>query len=209
MKKLLSLLLALVATVATFAVAVPPASAAGNRSLAAALTSDGNRFDRNSSDFDLVTEAVLAVLAAKPGSKVGVLTDGSVRATAFIPTDQAFRRLAYDLTGSWIRNEKKLFNALVKLVGVDTIEAVLLYHVVPGATLGSAKVLKSDGARLETALGKHVRVEVRSKQKAWIRLIDADRNDWNPRVLRVKLDINKGNKQIAHGINRVLRPVDL
>ena len=52
--------------------------------------------------------------------------------------------------------------------------------------------------------GGTVRVDV-----AWwrINLIDADRNDRNPRV--VKFDINKGNKQIAHAIDRVLRPVDL
>ena len=44
---------------------------------------------------------------------------------------------------------------------------------------------------------------------AWrrVRLIDADRNDGNPRV--VAFNINKGNRQIAHAINRVLRPVDL
>ena len=38
-------------------------------------------------------------------------------------------------------------------------------------------------------------------------LIDADRNDRNPRV--VKFDINEGDRQIAHAIDRVLRPVDL
>ena len=41
-------------------------SALGDRSLAAVLTSDGNQFDRNWHDYDIVTEAVLAVLASKP-----------------------------------------------------------------------------------------------------------------------------------------------
>jgi hypothetical protein len=40
-----------------------------------------------------------------------------------------------------------------------------------------------------------------------IRLVDADPDDWNAKV--VKVDINKGSKQIAHGINYVLRPVNL
>ena len=40
-----------------------------------------------------------------------------------------------------------------------------------------------------------------------IRLIDLDPNDRNPRV--VKFDLNAGNMQIAHGINRVLRPLDI
>ena len=44
-----------------------------------------------SGDFDITTEAVLAVLAAKPTSPVGVLTKGKVAVTAFVPTDQAIR----------------------------------------------------------------------------------------------------------------------
>ena len=51
-------------------------------------------FDKNGKDFDVVTEAVLAVLAAKPDSAVKVLADPSVKLTAFIPTDKAFLKLA-------------------------------------------------------------------------------------------------------------------
>ena len=40
-----------------------------------------------------------------------------------------------------------------------------------------------------------------------VTLTDKDKNDRNPRV--TVLDINKGNKQVAHAINQVLRPVDL
>jgi hypothetical protein len=40
-----------------------------------------------------------------------------------------------------------------------------------------------------------------------ISLKDADKNSRDPRVNVV--NINAGNKQIAHGINRVLRPIDL
>jgi uncharacterized surface protein with fasciclin (FAS1) repeats len=185
------------------------AKAVGEDSLAALLTSDDNRFDGNAEDFDIVTEAALAILAAKPGSPVGVLTDGTKRATVFAPTDQAFRLLAEDLTGSTIRSEKKIFEALVELAGVDTIETVLLYHVVPGKTLTSAKVLKADGARLMTAAGETVRVKVRMKPSLRITLKDKDRDDRNPRVVLGALDLNKGNKQVAHGIDRVLRPIDL
>ena len=38
-------------------------------------------------------------------------------------------------------------------------------------------------------------------------LVDQDPNSKDPKV--IVLDINKGNRQIAHGINRVLRPLDL
>ena len=200
--------LALGAVQAT-APAASAAKAPGEDSLAALLTSDGNTFDKNKNDFDIVTEAVLAVAKAKPSSPVTVLADGSKRVTAFAPTDQAFRLLAEDLTGKTIKGEKKLFEALVELAGVDTIETILLYHVVPGQTLTSNKVLKADGAKLTTAQGGTVKVNIRGAKSMSIRLQDQDRDARNPRVILSATDINKGNKQVAHGIDRVLRPIDL
>ncbi len=47
---------------------------------------------------------------------------------------------------------------------------------------------------------------VRVGKKA-ITLEDLDPDAKDPRVVAV--DINKGNKQIGHAINRVLRPIDL
>ena len=38
------------------------AKAVGEDSLAALLTSDGNTFDKNKNDFDIVTEAALAIV---------------------------------------------------------------------------------------------------------------------------------------------------
>jgi uncharacterized surface protein with fasciclin (FAS1) repeats len=187
-----------------------PAQPTGTRSLAAVLTADGNQFDSNWYDYDIVTEAVLAVLAAKPNSAVGVLADGTTPVTAFIPNDRAFRLLARDLTGRWPCSEKATFNTLAKAVGIDKLEAVLLYHVVPGATIDSATALKSDGAALNTALpGTSFTVDVISKRHKLIMLRDNDPNDANPFINRHAFDINKGNKQIAHGITRVLRPIDL
>ena len=139
------------------------AKAAGEDSLAALLTSDGNTFDKNKNDFDIVTEAALAIVAAKPDSPVALLADGSQRLTVFAPTDEAFRLLAKDLTGKTIKSEKKIFDALVDLAGVDTIETVLLYHVVPGKTLTSNKVLKANGAKLTTAQGGKITVKVKTQ----------------------------------------------
>jgi uncharacterized surface protein with fasciclin (FAS1) repeats len=211
----------LAGTLATLTVAgtaltlvAPTASAAtshrelGTTPLASVLTSDGNTFDHNWGDYDIVTEAVLAVLAAKPDSPVAVLTDGHTPVTAFIPKDRAFRRLVGDLTGKHLRSEKKVFKAVAGL-GIDTVETVLLYHVVPGATITKRAALKSDGAALTTAQGSTVTVNVirgRHHHRV-VKLIDQDRNDRNPKV--VAFNLNKGNRQIAHGINRVLRPIDL
>ena len=201
------LLLATVVAASTLTMAPATAAPAGTNSLAAVLTSDGNKFDRNSGDFDIVTEAALAVLAAKPDSAVSVLTQGDVALTAFVPTDRAFRKLYYDVSGRWVCSERRLFNKLVEKFGVDTIEAVLLYHVVPGATIDAATALGADGAALTTALGSTFTVKVVDTHPPVIRLIDLDPNDRNPRV--VKFDLNAGNMQIAHGINRVLRPLDI
>ena len=78
-------------TGAALATAPAAGAATGHRSLAAVLTSDGNKFDKNSGDFDITTQAVLTVLAAKPDSAVGVLAKGRQRVTAFVPTDRAFK----------------------------------------------------------------------------------------------------------------------
>ena len=156
-----------------------------------------------------MTEAALAVVGAKPGSPVGVLADGTKRATVFAPTDQAFRLLLEDLTGKTVKSEKKIFDSLVEIAGVDTIETVLLYHVVAGKTLTSGKVLKADGARLTTAQGGKVKVDIRKKPSLSITLKDRDKNDRDPKVILKAIDLNKGNKQVAHGIDRVLRPIDL
>ena len=207
-KILASALTTLAVGASVTALPVTPAEAAlGQRSLATVLAADGHHFDRKWRDFDILDKAVSTVLAAKPSSAVGVLADGSTRLTAFLPTDRAFRRLVHDLTGKRPRSERATFNRLTKAAGVDTIEQVLLYHVVPGATITYAMAKASDGAALKTALGPVVRVDVRRHGR--IALLDRDFNDANPLIKRSARNINQGNRQIAHGINRVLRPGDL
>lgn len=196
---------------ATLLATALPANAAaktpkGTTSLAAVLAADGAGFDKNPFDYDILDNAVTAVLTAKPDSPVAVLADGKVALTAFLPTDAAFLTLARDLLHKRYKSESAAFTALAGALGVDTIESVLLYHVVPGATITYAKALKSDGAVLETALAGAT-VEVRVRGYFFIQLRDADKNDRNPNI--VQPDINKGNRQIGHGIDRVLRPVDL
>jgi hypothetical protein len=179
-------------------------SSLGTRSLAKVLAKDGSGFDHNWRDYDIVDNAVGAVLDAKPGSAVGVLADGKTPVTALLPDDRAFRILVEDLTGKKPRTEKQTFKAVAGL-GIDTVETVLLYHVVPGTRINYRQALKADGVRLTMASGGIVRVDVRKGNR--VKLLDADRNDANPRIVRK--NINKGNRQIAHGINRVLRPADL
>ena len=195
--------LALVAPAAT---AAPPA---GTTSLAAVLAADGDTFDHNWYDFDIVDQAVAAVLAAKPDSPVAVLADGTVPLTAFLPNDRAFRYFAWDLTHRWERTEQGVLERIAGAVGIDAVEQVLLYHVVPGATITARQALRSDDATLTTAQGGTFRVDVVSRWLLLVRLVDQDRNDANPFLVANKLDLNKGNVQIAHGISAVLRPLDL
>ena len=192
-------------TLAMATVAPAQAGTSGTRSLAKVLAKDGSGFDHNWHDYDVIDNAVQAVLKANPGSPVGVLADGKAKLTAFLPTDRAFQLLVKDLTGNEPTTEKATFTAVASL-GIPTVEKVLLYHVVVGTRINYKQALKSDGARLTMASGGIVRVDVRKSPKR-IKLLDADRNDANPRI--VEKNINKGNQQIAHGINRVLRPLDL
>ncbi|MDH4159454.1 MAG: fasciclin domain-containing protein, partial [Actinomycetota bacterium] len=157
-------------------------------------------FDRNGKDFDILTAAVFAVLDAKPGSPVGVLADGSVKLTAFIPTDGAFKRTGQDL-GIKAKNEAKRATKYVNRLGVDGVESVLLYHVIAGQKINAKTAAGADGAKLETALGQKFTVNVTHQG---IFLKDRARDIANPKV--IVTDINKGNKQIAHAINRVLLP---
>ena len=190
---------------ATVLVSAPAASAAdGTTSLATVLKAGQAKFDKDYMDYDIVTKAVEAVLAAKPDSAVKVLADGSTALTAFIPNDQAFLNLASALTGKKVSTEAGAFKAVAGL-GIDTVETVLLYHVVPGATILSGDALKANGAKLKTAVdGKVIRVKVTDKPA--IILGDYAPKLANPRVILSQVDINKGNKQVAHGINAVLLP---
>lgn len=183
----------------------------GTRSLAAVLAADGSGFDRNPFDYDIVENAALAVIAADTdnNSPVRLLTQGDVALTAFLPNDRAFRMLANEVLGTERRTEAQVLTDLAGL-GIETIETVLLYHVVPGATIDYRAALRSDGASLPTAAPGTAPLVVDVKRYGWFRfvtLVDADVNDRNPVVVRP--NINKGNKQIAHGIDRVLRPLDL
>lgn len=177
----------------------------GTNSLAAVLTAK-NSFDNDGSNYDILTAAVLAVLEAKPGSTVSALTDGSVALTAFIPNDDAFINLVEAYTGAAPASESAAFTAVATL-GIDTVENVLLYHVVVGPAILSPDALKANGATLATALkGASIGVTVKGTT---ITLGDNDVVAADPKVLLPQVDINKGNKQVAHGIDAVLLPVQL
>lgn len=197
------------------ALAVAPAAQAApgtsggsvHPSIAEVLAADGLEFDNAWKDFDILDQAVNDVLAYNPHSTVAVLADGSFELTAFAPTDRAFRKLVKALTGTKATDEAQTYE-LLSTVGLDTIEAVLLYHVVPGAPINYRQAKRADGAELMTANGATLRVDFRKKARK-VYLIDVDTNARNAFVRRSQKNLNKGNPQIAHGISEVLRPIDL
>ncbi len=176
--------------------------AIGEKSLADVLTAKSS-FDKNAKNFDILTAAVLAVLKAKPESPLKVLTDGSAALTAFIPTDGAFKNLVKALTKKNPKDEAAAFKTVAGL-GINKVEQILLYHVVPGSTIVSEVALGADGAALKTALaGKSIKVSVHAG-------MHIDLGDYSalkdPRVSAA--DINRGNRQIAQAINAVLLPTN-
>lgn len=182
----------------------PAAQADDHMSLAEVLDVGNAMFDEDSGDFDILTKAAEAVLAANGDSAVAVLADADTALTVFAPTDQAFMDLASALTGSTITDESEAFDAVAGL-GVDTVEEVLLYHVIPGKTITSADALKSNGAVLPTALkGKNTKVIV--LDGPIIRLRDYAPAFKNAQVILDLVDINKDGKQIAHGVDHVMLP---
>jgi uncharacterized surface protein with fasciclin (FAS1) repeats len=202
---------ALLGAAALATVAVSSAAAAEPPSVADVLAADGQAFDGNWADFDILERAALTVLDAKPGSPVAALADPAASLTVFAPTDRAFRKLTFDLTGKRYDTEGKTFRKLVGAVSeltgtsktIDTIEAVLLYHVVPGKVASSA-VPALDGQNVATALGPSFQVIVDTS----VRLRDKDPNAANARLVLDRLDIDAGNS-VIHTIDRVLRPIDL
>ncbi len=198
------------AAVTTASLTIAPAEAAaprGTTSVAEVLAADGLEFDDNWKDFDILDQAVNDVIAAKPESAFAVLADGTVKLTAFAPTDRAFRKLVRAVAGVKAEDEASTYE-LLSTVGVDTIESVLLYHVVPGAPITYRAAKKADGAMLETANGATVKVDYR-KKSGLVYLIDQDGDAKNAFVLPAAKNVNKGNRQIAHGVRTVLRPFDL
>jgi hypothetical protein len=181
--------------------AVAPATAKQGTAPLASVLVDDNKFDNNGKDYDIVTEAVLAVLGAKPDSPVGLLTKGKARLTAFAPQDRAFLRLVDGLTGTRPASEEAAFTTIASALPIEKIEEVLLLHVVAGKTITGKQAVKARGAKLKTAQGEKLTIRV---QRGKIRVVDQNREFPNPRV--VQANINKGNRQIAHGINAVLIP---
>jgi uncharacterized surface protein with fasciclin (FAS1) repeats len=189
---------AIIGAAAAAAVAAPLAFAAPAQ--ASESIGDGNPYN-----FDIVNAAISATNADDALASLDSYT-------AFLPNDRAFEVLAKNkglITGKYgaTVNEQQIFDALVAGLGVEKIEAVLLYHVVPNATLRGADVLA--GSRIKTltmADGNQLKVYVVSKSTPYIVLGDKDGRWFNDYVVKSKINVIDTPTAVAHGISDVLLP---
>lgn len=214
-----SVSLALVGAALTTAVAVPAVSAAEPVNAPAGsvldlLEADGTAFDGNWYDFDILEAAARVVVDGKPGTAVAALADPSASLTVLAPNDRAFQVLAHSLTGKWYGTEAGVLNAIAGAITTglkadleDTLEAVLLYHVIGGkVTYSQVKALS--GESVATVGGGSIGI----KYVWWLNTVvlrDADTDDANPWVISSKRNIAVGSNSIVHGIALVLRPINL
>lgn len=171
--------------------------------LADSAGDDAEGFDHDWHDYDIVTQAVLLF-----PDLVAAASNPDADLTVFLPTDRAFRKLVKDVTGAPPKTEAETFAAVASL-GVDTVESVLLYHIVP-ARISYRDALASNGATIPTLLDGST-LGVTARGTAWfgtVRLVDADTDDRDARVRQPNIGGELANGY-GHGIDRVLRPIDL
>lgn len=192
---------ATLAAVGSLAIATPAAAEDGP-TLTDLLEAQGGGTDRNWYDFDILAAGVEVAGLSE------ALDDPNADLTVFLPNDRAFQALVADLFGwrYWFADEATILDKVASL-GADTLATVILYHAVSGRIDSATALSVPRGTPLTTLQGNDIRVFPRARWGTAI-LADEDRNDFNPFLVRSKLDIEASNG-IAHGISLVLRPIDL
>ncbi|NEX60980.1 fasciclin domain-containing protein [Noviherbaspirillum galbum] len=138
-----------------------------------------------------------ALLAAATKANLGsALTDAKSSLTVFAPTDAAFNQLAGALG---FANAEAMVNALP----ADTLQSLLLYHVLPAAK--AASVLVAEGSRQETLYrnaGRATSLALDTSQG--VRITDAALTTAN--VVAANVAASNG---VIHAVDKVLVPPGL
>jgi uncharacterized surface protein with fasciclin (FAS1) repeats len=190
-------------TAGALATTAPAQAQTADPTLADILQAQGGGTDRDWYDFDILAAGVDAA------GLTDALDDPSADLTVFLPNDRAFQALVVDLYGFryWFKDEATILNKLVELEtsAPGTLQTVILYHAVPGQIPSSAALAVKPGTELTSLQGGTIRVFPFFGTAI---LGDQDRNDFDPFLVKSKLDIQASNG-IGHGIGLVLRPADL
>lgn len=178
-------------------------AALGTIPLATAMKLDAPAFDSNWQDHDILVHCINRVLAAKPDSTLNSLLDGTLPLTVLAPDDLAFRGLAAyrNARGVILSTEARVYAFIAKL-HINSLERVLKYHLVPYEVIGAIDLLTANGLTLPTQEGSPIRVSIATS----VRLVDVSAQKRESLVRLSYLDINKGNRQVAHSISAVLLP---
>jgi hypothetical protein len=173
----------------------------GNKSITTILLNDLSGIDNNWNDADITLQLLQRVLREIPDSDVAHLADGRKNMTFFMPTDRAFRHFVRELTGMNPGSELNVYNYLMQM-STKSIESVLLHHMVQGDPMYFSDLKNSE----KTILGNYadLKLEYRRLNESTIRLIDGNRKFKNATLIYEFSDINDGNKQVVHQIDRVL-----
>jgi uncharacterized surface protein with fasciclin (FAS1) repeats len=161
------------------------------------IVAASGEFDTNGDDFDILLQAVLAA------DLDGALSDVAADLTVFAPTDTAFLNLAEALgfTGT---GEEAAFDYVVDALTllsagaspIPLLSDILTYHVSPESL--QASQIAAAGT-VDTVLGPDLGVN-------GTRLVDAEPDFANPRLIQTDIQASNG---VVHVINGVLIPVDL
>jgi uncharacterized surface protein with fasciclin (FAS1) repeats len=176
---------------ANAAAPTPPAT-----TIAAILAPYARGFDTDNDDFNIATHVLLQfpdlVMAAnKPGN-----------ITVFLPTDYAFRALVRSLTGVTVVPEVQVLKAVQRL-GTARLNAILRYHVVPGAKVTYGQLLRTNAFSLPTLQGGTVRIAATSTPFHTVVLRDMATRLPDAKVINADIAASNG---ILHVIDRVMLP---
>jgi uncharacterized surface protein with fasciclin (FAS1) repeats len=158
--------------------------------------------DKNLYDYDLLRAAVELLKSEGRPEVRKKLKKESECITLFAPNDKAFVRLAREYFGYDGWDEGEALEVLLGALDLDTLEAVVLYHIGQGKVTAGGLVWKTwFGKKIHTCLdGAKIR-------PCYFKLIDNEPDLCNPRVRK---PYNKWAKNgVWHTIDRVLIPVDL
>lgn len=161
---------------------------------------DGDMFDSDQTDFDIVTQAITVC-----APELGTAADGAGPLTVFLPTDKAFRILVEDVYGMSIEDEMELFMAIATALECPTITSVLQYHIIADDLRADDVLGLNDGDDLPSPTlltGTFLKVDF--KGRGQIRLMDNEPALRDPIIRDVDIIADNG---VAHVIDRVLLPI--